>query len=34
MQTAHGFWRKVSLFIEAIYNAVNLIFAWLSLGNL
>ncbi|CEH18098.1 glycosyltransferase family 2 protein [Ceraceosorus bombacis] len=32
-ESGHGFWRKCCLYAEALYSTVNLIFAWLSLGN-
>ncbi|PWN36948.1 uncharacterized protein FA14DRAFT_129245 [Meira miltonrushii] len=33
IRSGHGFWRKIVLIIEALYNFINLCFAWFSLGN-
>ncbi|MCO5598531.1 hypothetical protein L7F22_052628 [Adiantum nelumboides] len=33
VRSGHGFWRKIVLIIEAVYNFINLCFAWFSLGN-
>ncbi|KAJ3011424.1 UNVERIFIED_CONTAM: Chitin synthase, class 2, partial [Siphonaria sp. JEL0065] len=32
--SGHTFGRKVLLFIEAIYNSVNLLFSWFNIGNM
>ncbi|EAU91728.1 chitin synthase [Coprinopsis cinerea okayama7 len=33
MRSGHSFTRKVMLMIETIYNIINLVFSWFSLGN-
>ncbi|KAI9330177.1 chitin synthase-domain-containing protein [Obelidium mucronatum] len=32
--SGHSFGRKVLLFIEAIYNSINLLFSWFNIGNM
>lgn len=33
LRSGHGFWRKIMLMIESLYNFINLAFAWFSLAN-
>ncbi|KAG9316580.1 glycosyltransferase family 2 protein [Chiua virens] len=33
MRSGHSPWRKISLFIETVYNCINMVFTWFGIGN-
>ncbi|KIJ18824.1 chitin synthase [Paxillus involutus ATCC 200175] len=33
MRSGHSPWRKVTLFMETVYNCINMVFSWFGIGN-